>query len=120
MQQRTINHRRVTRLVKSVIDPEVYRELSHQWDLKHEPERVPENYKPRLPGVECDNLNGINRTFVTINDEFLTLIGYDDNLKGFLIDYFGNDYKPKEGEPLRFRFIDGVLINPTQPDPNHK
>lgn len=114
MQSRKINHTRITQVVRNVIGYRVGRAESHDFDMKHEPDSVAAKmYKEVLPGIIFDDSKGVRRTFVTINDEFLVLVGYDGNLEGFLADYFGSDYKPAEGEPLRFRFVEGYLINPT-------
>lgn len=117
MQKTTINHRMVVRLVKSIIDYEVHkaRNLSIAREEEHCKDTIAAMEKSvKLPGIEFDDRDGIRRDYVTINDEFLALIGYDDNTEGFLYDYFGSDYKHPEGEPLRFRFIEGELIAPTR------
>ena len=115
MQSKTINHKRITQVVRSVIGYRVSRAESHEWDMKHDPEGVEAKaYKELLPGISFDDSAGIRKTFVTVNEEFLGLVGYDGNLEGFLADYFGSDYKPFEGEPLKFRFLEGYLINPTK------
>lgn len=117
MQKTTINHRRVVRLVKSIIDYEVHKARNVKWQREDDPKSealaaMEKNVK--LPGIEFDDRDGIRRDYVTINDELLALIGYDDNTEGFLYDYFGSDYKHPENEPLRFRFIEGELIAPTR------
>ena len=117
MRQGTVNHRRITSIVKSVIDYEVYKANELQWQLKHEPDSeftASLKEKGVMPGIEFESADGIKREYVTINKEFLSLVGYDDNMKGFLADYFGTDYKPKDGEPLKYRYINGYLINPTR------
>lgn len=117
MQSRTINHKRITQVVRNVIGYRVNRAENHAFDVKHDPDGVAtQAYKEVLPDITFDDDKGVRRTFVTVNDEFLALVGYDGNLEGFLADYFGSDYKPMEGEPLRFRFIEGYLINPTKID----
>ena len=52
--------------------------------------------------------------YVTVNDIFLSQVGYEGNLSGFLADYFGHDFKPRNGEPLRFRYVNGYLVNPSR------
>lgn len=121
MQSKTINHKRITQVVRSVIGYRVNMAESHDFEMRHDPEGVEATtYKEILPGISFDNSNGIRKTFVTINDEFLDLVGYDGNLSGFLVDYFGDDYKPSEGEPLKFRFLEGYLINPTKTEKGQK
>ena len=63
-----------------------------------------------LPGIELAD----SRVFITVNDEFLERVGYDGNLGGFLADYFGSDAKFTDGEPLKFRYLEGFLVNPTK------
>ena len=121
MQSKTINYKRITQVVRSVIGYRVSRADSHDFNMKHDPEGVEAKaYKEILPGITFDDSAGIRKTFVTINEEFLALVGYDGNLEGFLADYFGNDYKPTEGEPLKFRFLEGYLINPTKVEKGQK
>ena len=112
MNQKTINHRRVTRLIKSIIDHEVYKAERYQDNLRDEPDS--EIVKNFIPGIEFEDGERTRKTYVTVNDSFLELVGYDGNLPGFLADYFGTDYKPEEGKPLKFRYIEGYLINPTK------
>lgn len=115
MNQKTINHRRVTRLVKSIIDYEVYKAEKYYDYLRQDPDsEVAEAMDDTfIPGIEI--VPGRNRKrYVTVNEEFLELIGYEGNLEGFLADYFGTDYVPASDDPLKFRYIDGLLINPTK------
>lgn len=112
MRQLTINNRRLTRIVKSILGLHVYHAKNYENDLKSG--KAKEDFQLELPGISFENKGRIEEVFVTINDEFLALVGYDGNLEGFLADYFGSDYKPAEGEPLRFRFLEGYLINPTK------
>lgn len=111
----TINHKRITAVVRQVLPGAVMKAAEYQRECRlHPGSDLSETLKLGvIPGIEFDEAFGIGRVFVTINDEFLTLVGYDGNLGGFLADYFGNDFKPKDGEPLKFRLIDGLLINPT-------
>lgn len=121
MQSKTINHKRITQVVRSVIGYRIDRAESHFYNMKHDPDGVEAKaYKEVLPGIVFDDSAGILKAFVTINDEFLALVGYDGNLEGFLADYFGSDYKPTEGEPLKFRFLEGYLINPTKLEKGQK
>ena len=114
MRQSTIKNRRLTRIVKNVLDLHVYRAKSYEDDLKSG--KAKDDYQLELPGISFEKKGRIEEVFVTVNDEFLTLVGYDGNPEGFLADYFGSDYKPMEGEPLRFRLIEGYLMNPTKID----
>ena len=111
MRQSTISHRRLTRIVKNILDLHVYKAKSYEYDLKEG--KAEKGYQPELPGISFETKGLTEEVFVTVNDEFLNLVGYDGNLEGFLVDYFGRDYKPCEGEPLKFRFLEGYLINPT-------
>ena len=121
MQSKTINHKRITQVVRNVIGYRVDRAESHALNMKHDPEGVEAKaYKEVLPGISFDDRSGIRKVFVTVNDEFLGLVGYDGNLSGFLADYFGDDYKPGKGEPLKFRFLEGYLINPTKIEKGQK
>lgn len=115
MQSKTINHKRITQIVRSVIDYEISKARSYDFDLRHEPDSEVTKAKANtfIPGIEFDDRDGVKRDIVTINKQFLALVGYDGNLEGFLADYFGSDYKPKKGEPLKFRFLQGFLVNPT-------
>jgi hypothetical protein len=118
MRQSTISHRRLTRIVKNVIDYHVYKAKSYECDLRNGD--VMEGQQLELPGISFETKGRTEAVFVTINDEFLNLVGYDGNLDGFLADYFGRDYKPCEGEPLKFRFLEGYLINPTKIEKGQK
>ena len=116
MRQGTVNHRRITSIVKCVIDYEVFkaRELKRRDDSGDGLDEVEQQKRYcLLPGIEFENTDGIMREYVTINKEFLLLVGYDNNLKGFLADYFGRDFRYKTGDPLRFRYLEGYLLNPT-------
>lgn len=112
MRQSTINNRRLTRIVKMLIDHHVFLAKDYERDLKKG--LANEDYEPELPGISFVMKGRTEETFVTVNDEFLSIVGYDGNLEGFLTDYFGSDYKHDEGEPLRFRYLEGYLINPTK------
>lgn len=112
MRQSTINNRRLTRIVKMVIDHHVFLAKGFERDLREGLAR--KDYEPELPGISFVMKGRTEEIFVTLNDEFLALVGYDENLEGFLADYFGSDYKATEGEPLRFRYLEGYLINPTK------
>lgn len=116
MNQKTINHRRVTRLVKSTLDYEVYKAEKYNDSLRQDPDSEVTKAMAGtfIPGIEIVRSDRIHKTYVTVNDEFLELIGYEDNLEGFLADYFGSDYVPESDEPLKFRYIEGLLINPTK------
>jgi hypothetical protein len=116
MRQTTINHKRITKLVKTFIDHEVYKALRFHDDFKRDPdsEAAKAERGTFIPGIEVEETGRLTKTFVTVNKEFLEVVGYDDNLEGFLADYFGSDYKPEEGQPLRFRYLDGYLVNPTK------
>lgn len=116
MRQKTINHRRVTRLVRSMIDHEIFKARRYYDTLKYDPdsEAAKAERDTFIPGIEFETVGKVAKEYVTVNDDFLTLIGYEDNLEGFLADYFGSDYKPADGQPLRFRYVEGLLINPTK------
>lgn len=116
MNQKTINHRRVTRLVRSTIDCEVYKAEKYFDSLRQEPDsEVTKSMEGTfIPGIEIVNNGRSRKEYVTVNDEFLELIGYEGNLEGFLADYFGADYVPESDDPLKFRYIDGLLVNPTK------
>jgi hypothetical protein len=116
MNQKTINHRRVTRLVKSIISYEVYKANSYLDSLRREPdsEATKAMEGTFIPGIEIVTSGRNRKEYVTVNEEFLELIGYEGNLEGFLADYFGTDYVPASDDPLKFRYIDGLLINPTK------
>lgn len=115
MRQANINHKRITAIVRQELHSAIYKAREYEQEERQHPgsdlARILKSGV--IPGIELDKVGDICREFVTINDEFLSLVGYDGNLGGFLADYFGSDYKPKEGEPLKFRFLDGYLINPT-------
>lgn len=116
MNQKTINHRRVTRLVKSIIDYEVYKAKNYLDSLRREPESEATKAMAGtfIPGIEIVKSGRNHKDYVTVNDEFLELVGYEGNLEGFLCDYFGADYVPESDDPLKFRYIEGILINPTK------
>lgn len=115
MKQNTINHKRLTAIVRQEASNALYRLREYQDAQKREPDgELARVLKAGIiEGVTSENVDGILKEYVTVNDQFLSLVGYDGNLDGFLADYFGTDYKPEEGEPLRFRFIGGFLVNPT-------
>ena len=112
MMQSTINNRRLTRIVRVLIDRHVFLAKDYERDLKEGLAR--EDYVPELPGISFVMKGRTEEVFVTVNDEFLNIVGYDGNLEGFLADYFGRNYKPADGEPLKFRYLEGYLINPTK------
>ena len=116
MNQKTINHRRVTRLVKSVIDYEVYKAEKYLEAVSQDStcEEAKEMAGTFIPGIEIISTGRLRKKYVTVNEDFLDLIGYDDNLEGFLADYFGSDYHPENDKELKYRYIDGLLINPTK------
>ena len=117
MRQANINHKRITAIVRQEVQSAVHRACEYEDEQRQHPGSDLARILKQgvIPGIEFDKVGGICREFVTINDEFLSLVGYDGNQKGFLADYFGSDYKPEEGEPLKYRFIDGYLINPSNP-----
>lgn len=119
MRQTNISHKRITAIVRQELGCVVSRAREYAQEERQNPgSELAEVLRQQvIPGIEFDNVGNIGRVFVTINDEFLALVGYDGNQKGFLADYFGSDYKPEEGEPLKYRFIDGYLINPSNPSP---
>ena len=115
MKQVTINHRRITRLVKSIIDYEVFKAEKYYEAVREDPDGDATKAMAGtfIQGIDIVNGGRTRKKYVTVNDEFLELVGYDDNLGGFLADYFGSDYTPEcDGDP-KFRYIDGILINPT-------
>lgn len=115
MRKANISHKRITAIVRQEIQSAIHKAREYEDEERMNPgsELAGILKQQVIPGIEFDMVGNICREFVTINDEFLVLVGYDGNLEGFLADYFGSDYKPKEGEPLKFRFVDGYLINPT-------
>ena len=115
MRKANINHKRITAIVRQELDSAIWKARDYEQEQKKNgsSELAGIMGKGVIPGIEFDKVGSVQRVFVTINDEILTLVGYDDNLEGFLADYFGSDFKPKEGEQLKFRYIDGFLINPT-------
>ena len=116
MRQANISHKRITAIVRQEIGSAIYRAREYEQEERKNPgsELASVLKKQVTPGIEFDVVGSVRREFVTINDEFLTIVGYDGNLDGFLADYFGTDFKPMDGEPLKFRFLDGYLINPTK------
>ncbi len=116
MQSKTINHKRITQIVKRVIGYEVSKAESYDFSLRHEPDSEVTKAKAKtiVPGIEIERAQGVCKSYVTINEQILSLVGYEDNLQGFLQDYFGSDFKPGTDEPLKFRFIEGFLLNPTK------
>ena len=117
MRQTNINHKRITAIVRQEVQSAVHRACEYEDEQRQHPGSDLARILKQgvIPGIEFDKVGSVRRVFVTINDEFLALVGYDGKLGGFLADYFGSDYKPKEGEPLKYRFIDGYLINPSNP-----
>ena len=115
MRKANINHKRITAIVRQEVQGAIHRAREYEQEVREHPGSDLAGILKQgvIPGIEFDKVGGVCREFVTINDEFLALVGYDGNLGGFLADYFGSDYKPKEGEPLKFRFVGGFLINPT-------
>ena len=115
MRQSNINHKRITAIVRQESEIAIH----NAWEYDQEEREHPGSElagilkRDAIPGIEFDRKGSTVKKFVTINDEFLELVGYDGNLRGFLADYFGSDFKPKEGEPLKFRYLDGFLVNPT-------
>ncbi len=116
MKQNVINHKRITAIVKLEADRVIYNERKYREAEKQNPgSEIAEALKQfTIPEVDIIRKEGVTREYITVNRQFLALVGYDDNLGGFLADYFGTDYKPEEGEPLRFRYLDGYLVNPTK------
>ena len=113
MRENTISHKRITAIVRQEVQTMLHRVSDYNCEQRKHPdsELAQALKKNTISGIEFESVGAIRKEFVTINDEFLALVGYDGNLDGFLADYFGSDYKPREGEPLRFRFIDGFLID---------
>lgn len=109
MKKASVNHKRITAVVRQEL-PYIIRKAA-EYERERNPELAEIILRDTLPGIEFDKVGNIRREFVTINDEFLTFVGYDGNLNGFLADYFGSDFKPVEGQELKFRFIGGYLIN---------
>ncbi len=116
MKQSIINHKRLTAIVRQEAGNALYRLREYLDAQKQEPDGLLANALKAgvIEGVTSEKKDGILREYVTVNEQFLSIVGYDGNLLGFLADYFGTDYKPEEGEPLRFRFLGGYLINPTK------
>ena len=115
MRQANISHKRITAIVRQEVQRAIYHASAYEDEERIHPgsELAGILKQNVIPGIEFDMTGSIRREFVTINEEFLALVGYDGNLESFLSDYFGSDFRPKEGEPLKFRFLDGYLINPT-------
>lgn len=115
MRKVNINHKRITAIVRQELDSAIWKARDYEQEQKKNGSSELAGIMGQnvIPGIEFDKVGSVQRVFITINDEILTLVGYDDNLEGFLADYFGSDYKPMEGESLRFRYIDGFLVNPT-------
>lgn len=109
MKKASVNHKRITAVVRQEL-PFIIRKAA-EYERERNPELAEIILRDTLPGIEFDIVGNIRRVFVTINDEFLTFVGYEGNLNGFLSDYFGDDFKPAEGQELKFRFIGGFLIN---------
>lgn len=110
------------RNVQIVVNAADLKELFLEWinekdsqiqAVKEEDQYLSPNDTVSILRISFETKGRTEEVFVTVNDEFLNLVGYDGNLEGFLADYFGRDYKPCEGEPLKFRFLEGYLINPT-------
>lgn len=116
MRRATINHKRITAIVRQEVQSAICKAREYVEEERRNPgsELAIILKRSVITGIEFGKVGNIGMVFVTINDEFLNLVGYDGNLGGFLADYFGNDYEPDEKEPLKFRFIDGYLINPTR------
>ena len=111
MRKASINHKRITAVVRQELPFIIRKAAEYERERERNPELAEIMLRDTLPGIEFDMVGNIRREFVTINDEFLTFVGYEGNLDGFLADYFGNDFKPVEGQELKFRFICGYLIN---------
>ena len=113
MKQATINHKRITAIVRQEAETVIRRVREYNEEQREHPDsELAAALKKRIiPGIEFEYSGAVPKVFVTINDDFLSLVGYDANLEGFIADYFGSDYKLMDGKPLRFRFIDGFLIN---------
>lgn len=113
MKQSTVNYRRITSIVKTKIDYHVH--LARDYEDAKSKGIADSEYIPVLPEIEIVKSGRIEKVFVKINEAFLQIVGYDDNLEGFLHDYFGSDFVYSKDDPLRFRFVDGYLLNPYRP-----
>lgn len=111
MRKASVNHKRITAVVRQELPYIIRKAAEYERERERNPELAEIILRDTLPGIQFDMVGNIRREFVTINDEFLTFVGYDGNLNGFLTDYFGSDFKPVEGQELKFRFIGGYLIN---------
>ena len=124
MKSKSINHKRLERIVRNALSSIVYEFVRESEKMLHPERREP--FESQLPPYRCpldglryeegDTNKQVQKVYVTINDGLLELVGYEGNLEGFLTDYFGTDFKPDEEaeNPLEFRYIDGLLINPTK------
>ena len=118
MRHQNIRHKRITAIVMRELQSEIMKASEYDQEEREHPgsELAGALKNDVIPGIEFDRVGSVRRVFVTLNDEFLSLVGYDGNLSGFLADYFGSDYEPAGDKPLKYRFIDGYLLNPSSPN----
>ena len=116
MRQSNITHKRITAIVRQEVQTIIRRARDYKAEQREHPDsELATALKKRIiSGIEFENTGAIRKEFITINDEFLSLVGYDGDFEGFLADYFGKDFKHSDGEPLRCRFIDGFLMPQTK------
>lgn len=116
MKKATINHKRITAIVRQEVQSAINKAREYEEEKQRHPDSELAVILKRgvISGIEFNNVGNIGMVFITINEEFLNLVGYVNNLNGFLADYFGSDFEPAEKEPLKFRFLGGYLVNPTR------